>query len=150
MNQVYLIRNTENGKVYVGQTTAPLEERWHWHRCYAPNKEMFNDICDYGTEAFTMETLCVCPSFAATDTAEKFFIHLLGCLKPSLGYNKHKGGTHRKYQDAGDPERLELIQLKAKNKQNFRRWMDIDLFRLPDHERLAYERVLIKHGYLEK
>ena len=62
---IYLIRCLESGKRYVGQYVYPDPKgRWTAHIRNAKNgcKYLLHKaIRKYGPEAFTIETLCICP-----------------------------------------------------------------------------------------
>ncbi len=93
--KIYLVRNTANGKTYVGQTTLTVENRWKRH----VNESIHNSRCrihmairKYGAESFVVEELCECPDRVSLDETERFFVWLLGSSKRSMGYNLTLGG----------------------------------------------------------
>jgi len=146
--KVYLITNKETGMYYVGQTNQPLEERWKQHCYYRPNPLLREDINIFGQEAFTIETLCVCPDPTSADKAERFFIRFMGATKRSLGYNRHPGPVSRAFTTASEQEIISLAERKKKE-GTLKQWLSYGLFKLSQNERLAYEKVLIKNGYMK-
>lgn len=53
---VYMISNDVNSKVYIGQTTKPLSERFKEH-CSYPLSEIGNAMCSIGKEHFSISLL---------------------------------------------------------------------------------------------
>jgi group I intron endonuclease len=55
---IYKITNKVNGKIYVGQTTRSLEERWYGH-CSTANQHgiLGKALIKYGKENFRQEIL---------------------------------------------------------------------------------------------
>ena len=77
MGVIYLIRNTVNGKVYVGQAQVPLKKRRQSHVCYAKKGSDFRlhrAIRKYGCGAFTIEPLDVAGSAVELDLKETRYI----------------------------------------------------------------------------
>jgi len=91
---VYLLRNTANGKCYVGQTHHnSITKRWRgrFTGC-KPNLHMSAAIRKYGTQAFEAEILARCKTQEEADAWEKLWICLLGTQNRELGYNEQGGG----------------------------------------------------------
>jgi len=90
---IYKITNHINSKVYIGQTSRKIEERWRNHcRKNHTTTAINSAIKKYGKENFTIEILfCVLQS-EHLDTAERFFIKYYNCLAPN-GYNLDSGGN---------------------------------------------------------
>jgi group I intron endonuclease len=92
---VYLLRNTNNLKVYIGQTVRTLESRWKQHVSVAgsnpttPASKMaiVMAIRKHGPEAFTQEVLATCSSQEELDATEARFIRELRSTDPEVGYN---------------------------------------------------------------
>ena len=87
---VYLIVNKVNGKMYVGQTTQLLEERFKEH-AHCKKTVIGRAIRKYGKENFCCEALKYCESKEDLDAWEKFFIAALRTKLP-IGYNLTDGG----------------------------------------------------------
>lgn len=92
---VYVITNTVNHKLYVGQTTAGLLQRWKWHCKNATRREssgvLAKAIKKYGRAAFSIEEIEHCGSREELDAAECRWIERLNCKVPN-GYNLTDGG----------------------------------------------------------
>jgi group I intron endonuclease len=91
---IYLATNMINGKVYVGQTTETLEQRWSRHVRAAKRKDYYfpRAIQKYGPASFTIVPIWVAESKAELDVMEKRFIAALDARNPAKGYNVCIGG----------------------------------------------------------
>lgn len=116
---IYIITNKLNNKVYIGQTTQSLKNRWYRHcQKKSLSKEESNmaikrAILKYGKENFTIKVLEICnPSIL--DERERFYISKYNSYKE--GYNGTIGG-----QDGKKPLKLkeelhgEIINLYKSN-----------------------------------
>lgn len=93
--RIYVLTNTANGKVYVGQTIQPLNRRWNshvWASRHRPTMAVSAAIRKYGPEAFTVTLVEECQSRETLDEAERRWIDHLNSLDPAKGYNKKPGG----------------------------------------------------------
>lgn len=59
---IYIIKNDFNDKVYIGQTTSSIKERWHGHRSAMLNEKrnksyLYNAMRFYGIDKFHIEQL---------------------------------------------------------------------------------------------
>lgn len=92
---IYKIRNLINGKLYVGQTTSRLSERWSQHKCDAIRRNRNTYICNairkYGAENFEITALATCDSLEEMNNREIYYIKLLRTVEPH-GYNLSPGG----------------------------------------------------------
>lgn len=94
MKVIYLHKNKINGKVYVGQTTQSVEERWKNGKAYKGCTYFNNAINKYGWNNFEhiileqgdwdQETL---------DKKEQYYIDLYWAKNPDYGYNIKDGGS---------------------------------------------------------
>ncbi len=113
MQGVYLIRNTVNQKVYVGQSDD-IERRRKEHRNELNtgrhiNKHLLNAWHRYGSEAFSFEVVEHCDDNRWE--REQYWITQLGSHNPKQGYNKTFGGE--KGKENFTPETIEKIRAKA-------------------------------------
>jgi len=99
IGEVYYIRNTVNGKGYIGQALKTVG-RWLSHlreaRDVLKGKKdhcvlLNNAINKYGGEAFEVLKLCDCTSTTEMDEMETKFIHEYNTKVPN-GYNLTSGG----------------------------------------------------------
>lgn len=90
---IYKITNKINNKIYIGQTTGSLQNRW-WHHC-KPSSEcvcLSRAIQKYGRENFTIEQIdCAC-SFDELDVKERYWIEYYDSMDKQKGYNLQSGG----------------------------------------------------------
>lgn len=94
MGTIYGIINTQNGKIYVGQTRQPLAKRWALHISRAEKKYRTRLYCSmgkYGTEAFWIFTIEVVDNDRLNER-ESFWIGALDSANPAKGYNMTLGG----------------------------------------------------------
>jgi group I intron endonuclease len=92
MSGVYSIRNTKNGKIYIGQTVA-FFTRWATHQYGLNkgthhNKPLLSDWVLFGADAFEFSVVEVLdPISAVLNGQEKFWIDHYGSLDREKGYN---------------------------------------------------------------
>ena len=91
---VYLVRNRNNGKCYVGQTTQVPEVRFEQHRKRKGShcKALAAAIAKHGHEAFEFTVIYVAAHKADIDEAERRLIAEHGAAAPA-GYNIKEGGS---------------------------------------------------------
>jgi len=97
VGSVYLVRNIQNGKVYVGQTIRTIDERWKIHiRDARRGSTLYfhSAIRKYGAESFSIERLQICRSLEQLNKAEKKFIEKNESCNPRFGYNHRTGGEN--------------------------------------------------------
>ena len=89
---IYLITNTLNGKMYVGQTRKKLSYRISQHKSRSSKAKAGIDaaIRKYGWENFTVEVIETCP-VEMLNEREIFWIAKLNSKVPN-GYNLTDGG----------------------------------------------------------
>jgi group I intron endonuclease len=95
---IYLIRNLLNGKIYVGQTTKSLAQRWAGHLRDARYSKtgtgypLYNAIRKYGPDGFQMVLLHQAFSPEELNAMEVRAIWAWGSLETDGGYNVRLGG----------------------------------------------------------
>ena len=90
---VYKITNLLNGKIYVGQTTQPIEKRFIQHSyAYSPLGQAMRQC---GVENFTIEIIERCSTKEQLNERERFWIKVLNSKSPN-GYNLSDGVSSRK------------------------------------------------------
>ena len=116
---VYKLTNSANGKVYVGQTTTSLAERWNRHVSYAKltpddrKTHLQRAIASSSAGSFSTEELERCGSQQELNAAERRWIEQLRSYDSTVGYNMTLGG------DGGErptTETREKISRKLKEK----------------------------------
>ena len=112
MGSIYLIRNTVNGKSYIGQTRHDAEKtriRDHLNGSHGGSRIVKRAIEKYGKDAFTYEILHdgIIPDFL--DMLEIEAIAKYNTLAPN-GYNLETGGNRNKRASAQTREKLSIAQ----------------------------------------
>lgn len=114
---IYIITNSINSKVYIGQTIQSLNDRWQGHcrkgsSCGERNMSIKRAINKYGKENFHIKELERC-AIAEFDEREIYYISLYNSYND--GYNSTKGGksgTKRPKLDAEQQDAcVELYKL---------------------------------------
>lgn len=99
LGKIYLITNSVNNKVYVGQTVQTLKKRFSGHCCYSRTDRSSNmyikrAIHKYGRDKFTIQLLEECP-IELLNEREKYWISFYNSYKD--GYNLTLGGQDSNY-----------------------------------------------------
>lgn len=83
---------TPSGKVYIGITSKPVEERWLNGRGYARNEHFWNAIKKYGWDNIEHRVLVTGLSKEEASEVEKMYIALYRSHEIKHGYNLTEGG----------------------------------------------------------
>lgn len=96
---IYIIRNTVNNKVYIGQTKVSVTTRWQEHLRHAKYGDQIINraMRKYGIDKFYVETLEIC-SIDVIDYREIYYIDLYDSTNKSKGYNVSIGGRTPKFK----------------------------------------------------
>ena len=96
---IYIIRNTINSKVYIGQTRTSIKQRWNEHLRHAQygDQVINRAMKKYGIDKFYIETLEVC-STELLDYKEMYYIDLYDSTDKSKGYNVSIGGNTPRFK----------------------------------------------------
>lgn len=96
---IYIIKNTINNKVYIGQTKVSVNQRWKEHLRHAAygNQIINRAMKKYGTDKFYIETLEIC-SLDIIDKREMYYIDLYDSTDKSKGYNVSIGGNTPRFK----------------------------------------------------
>lgn len=97
MGIIYIIKNRINDKVYVGQTTQSLQERYNKHLSDAKykNTHLYRAMRKYGADNFYCEVLEDNLSIEQLDQQETYWIKFYDSYKN--GYNSTLGGQKTHY-----------------------------------------------------
>ena len=123
---IYKVTNLVNGKVYIGQTTKTIEQRWRKHISEAKYEEsgkrkhnyFHNAIIKYGEDNFIIELIEEVNSKDELDKREDYWISYYDSTNKSKGYNLMSGG-----QSGIKSDETKSI-LSEKKKEN---WQDENL-----------------------
>lgn len=96
---IYIIRNTVNSKVYIGQTRTSVEQRWKEHLRHAQygDQVINRAMRKYGVNKFYIETLEICNA-ELLDYREMYYIDLYDSTDKSKGYNVSIGGNTPRFK----------------------------------------------------
>ena len=96
---IYIIKNTINNKVYIGQTRTSVEQRWKEHLRHAQYGEQVINraMKKYGVNKFYVETLEIC-NLDVLDYREMYYIDLYNSTDKSKGYNVSIGGNTPRFK----------------------------------------------------
>lgn len=96
---IYIIKNTVNSKVYIGQTRTSVEQRWREHLRHAQyGDQVINRAMKrYGIDKFYIETLEIC-NIRLLDYREMYYIDLYDSTNKSKGYNVSIGGNTPRFK----------------------------------------------------
>lgn len=96
---IYRATNTQNGKVYIGQTTETLKSRKQKHKRSAKrdnyNRYFYNAIKNYGWKNFNWDQIDIAESREELDEKEIFWIKSYDSISKERGYNICIGGKGR-------------------------------------------------------
>lgn len=95
VGMIYIIKNTKNTLVYIGQTTETLEDRWQYHIRASRDKhkvkyKLYMAINEYGFENFYCECLEGNIPLSLLDEKEIYYINQYNSY--INGYNSTNGG----------------------------------------------------------
>ena len=96
---IYIIKNTINNKVYIGQTRTSVNQRWSEHLRHARyGDQLINRAMrKYGIDKFYIETLEICEA-SELDKREMYYIDLYDSTDKSKGYNVSIGGNTPRFK----------------------------------------------------
>lgn len=110
---IYIIKNTINDKVYVGQTAIGAENRWKQHtkssNIKKNNYALYRAMTKYGVDNFYYEILE--DGIPLNELDEKEIYYIQKCNSYKEGYNSTKGGDGRVVNKIEDIEYI-LKQVK--------------------------------------
>ncbi len=94
---IYKIKNKINGKIYIGQTTQRISQRWlrHCSKSNASGMCISRAIQKYGKENFIVEEIDGANSLSELNYLETHYICKFNSLVPS-GYNLSSGGGNKR------------------------------------------------------
>lgn len=123
MTGIYIIENTKNGKVYVGQVgqgkNTTFTTRFNHHYKYLKigkhkNKHLQGSWDKYGEENFTFDILEIVDNKDLLNEREKFWVEYYKSNNSEFGYNKTKGGDCKSKEYIYTPEVKQKLSDKMK------------------------------------
>lgn len=98
MYYIYLITNTINSKVYVGQTKN-WSQRWKEHvwesgrNCRKTQRHLYSAMKLYGVDSFCGQIICSTETEDSANRLESYYILEFDSIDPDKGYNLKEGGA---------------------------------------------------------
>ncbi len=93
---IYLIRNTINDKIYVGQSRNIARRMWYHRHGEDGCKYLCRAIRLYGWDAFEVSILETVDDISLLDKREQYWIDTLDATNPNIGYNLCRtAGTYK-------------------------------------------------------
>lgn len=116
---IYILRNTVNGKLYVGQTSTTFASRLRAHKC-ANVTVIDKAIKKYGINSFEKIIFTNIP-FEWLDDIEIELINRLNTISPN-GYNIHGGGQGKRIITKETRDKIRLSRLGKHNPNMYKMW----------------------------
>ena len=110
---IYKLVNTVNDKVYIGQTTKSLEERFRGHLSSAKtlDTKLYRAMRELGCDKFSIELVCEAKSKTELNDLEIYYIALYNSVEN--GYNMGYGGNiNVMYSSEVKHKHLEVMRSK--------------------------------------
>lgn len=104
-----------NGKIYIGITCKPPEQRWEYGKGYRHNAHMQSAIEKYGWDSFEHEILASCLSQDEALSLERELIGKYQSFDRRYGYNIELGGRKK---NAFGQETLEKMRIRMSGENN--------------------------------
>ncbi len=118
---IYVLRNTINGKMYVGQTIHNAHCRILGHKGH-PNMVIGRAVRKYGYEAFEITEMKGIPDYLLDDF-EIGLIASLGTIVPK-GYNAHGGGRRRHVVTEATKKKISAAKMGTTAWNKGKHWSD--------------------------
>lgn len=111
---IYIIRNSVNGKIYIGQTRTTIDQRWHEHLRHAEygNCVINRAMRKYGVDKFSIEILETCDR-EILDEREMYYIDKYNSTDSNIGYNVSIGGTTPRFKQKELPQQ-DIVDMYTK------------------------------------
>ena len=90
---IYIHKNRQNNKVYIGQTCQKPQRRWKKGKGYKNCYYFFNAINKYGWDSFEHIILKQHLTLEEANYWEKYYIQKYNSTNPQFGYNIREGGN---------------------------------------------------------
>lgn len=113
LGSIYIIKNTINNKVYIGQTINKVSYRFKTHIYYAIRGRDYiigKAIRKYGVNNFYYEVIEQCP-IKDLNKREIYWIAQYNSTNPKFGYNMSIGGNKINFRQLDEDEVIELFKI---------------------------------------
>jgi hypothetical protein len=123
---IYIVRNTVNSKVYIGQTEKTLADRLYKHFTTKSCPHLINAIKRYGKDKFSIHFITICGTQESTDYWETYFIAQYKSNDRRYGYNIRSGGRGNFPNAPCSQETKELLAEKSRGENNCNSKLDAE------------------------
>ena len=111
---IYLLTNSINQKIYVGQTWLSLHGRMGKNGSnYQNSTYLYNAIQKYGSNKFYYEVLAQCSDQKSADYLEDYYINLYNSRNSEIGYNLKEGGSAGKHSEGTKQKISDTLKTQA-------------------------------------
>jgi len=134
---IYLIENTFNGKVMVGQTVTTVTTRWTRHmkllrKGIHENPHLQNSWNKYGEDVWIINPIDTATCVEELNILEDFYIvDVFDSMNPERGYNLRRGGYNGRFSEESKKRMSEAQKKVAKvlgsdhyRRMSLKRWAD--------------------------
>ena len=116
---IYKITNKLNNKIYIGQTTRTIRERWRCHTNSSKHPEqghyLHKSMNKYGVNNFEIEQIDTAFSVKELNFKEKFWIKFYNTMNDTCGYNLRSGGSKRSFHSEKTKKKMSDKMMGNKN-----------------------------------
>jgi group I intron endonuclease len=115
VNSIYLLTNTFNGKIYIGQTWNKVENRLGDNGVgYSHCTHLYSAILKHGCDKFRYtDVMAICGDQETADYLEDYYIEEYRSRDPKIGYNIKGGGSAGKHSEETKKKISETLKAQA-------------------------------------
>lgn len=124
VGRIYIIKNTINSKIYIGQTTVSVKTRLNQHLNWPTNPHFGYAVNKYGKAAFVIETLEDNLPLGRLNERETHWISFFNSSDDSIGYNKDPGGKSQVYHEKGKRKLGDAVKLAWQRPGYKEKWIE--------------------------
>jgi group I intron endonuclease len=138
---IYKITNLINGKIYIGQTIRPIEERMYEYAQQSKklkgNSAIHRSIDKYKWKNFKYEVIDIGETINELNEKEKYYIKKFESNNRKYGYNIHDGGRNCK----PGPETRKKMSDAHKGIKQSQEWISNRIHKAGSDEALKYGKI---------
>jgi hypothetical protein len=111
---IYLLTNTKNGMLYVGQSWLALYQRiGTTGGGYSNSPRIYAAIQEFGVDTFEYKVLTVCYKQATANELEIRYQDQYNTLDPAIGYNVKRAGSSGRHAESTKQQISETLKKQA-------------------------------------
>jgi group I intron endonuclease len=125
---IYIITNSVNDKVYIGQTWQTINQRFDGHKEHALTREggcikLYNAMRAHGVDSFSIEPLMKCINQKMANFFEDLFIVTFDAIE--TGYNIIRGGSKGRHTQETKDKLSKMFKGKVVSAETRKKMSDI-------------------------